>query len=113
MNKVVNINLNGIIITIDEEAFGKLKNYIDALRKHFAGTEGSAEIISDIETRIAELLQLKLSAAYTVIQSNDVDEVIGIMGNPWEMESGEEGQEEGEICVIKCWAECAVASVIT
>lgn len=93
MNKVVNINLNGIIISIDEIAYGKLKNYIDGLHKHFSGTEGSAEIISDIETRIAELLQLKLSSTYTVIQSHDVEEVIGIMGNPWQMDASEEQQQ--------------------
>ncbi|MES2690050.1 MAG: PspC domain-containing protein [Bacteroidota bacterium] len=93
MNKVVNINLNGIIITIDEIAYGKLKNYIDGLHKHFSGTEGAAEIISDIETRIAELLQLKISSIYTVIQGHDVEEVIGIMGNPWEMDASEEQQQ--------------------
>ena len=87
MNKVVNINLNGIIITIDEEAYERLKNYIDQLRKHFSGTEGSAEIISDIETRIAELLQLKLNATYQVILLKDVEEVIAIMGLPGDMDS--------------------------
>lgn len=96
MNKVVNINLNGIIISIDEIAYGKLKNYIDGLHRHFAGTEGAAEIISDIETRIAELLQLKISSAYTVIQSHDVEEVIGIMGNPWQMDEGEETHQSSK-----------------
>lgn len=96
MNKVVNINLNGIIINIDELAYDKLKKYMDALHKHFNGKAGAAEIISDIETRIAELLQLKLTDSYTVIQLNDVDDVIAIMGNPWEMdaEEGEENQKQ-------------------
>lgn len=93
MNKVVNINLNGIIITIDELAYTRLKSYIDGLHRHFAGTEGSAEIISDIETRIAELLQLKITATYTVIQQHDVDEVIGIMGNPWQIDPADEHQQ--------------------
>lgn len=92
MNKVVNINLNGIIISIDEVAYEQLKQYIDALHKHFSGTEGSAEIISDIETRIAELLQLKLTDNNTVILPKDVADVIAIMGNPWQMEGEEEQQ---------------------
>ena len=92
MNKVVNINLNGIIISIDEVAYEQLKQYIDALHKHFSGTEGSAEIISDIETRIAELLQLKLTDNYTVILPKDVADVIAVMGNPWQMEGEEETQ---------------------
>ncbi len=95
MNKVVNINLNGIIISIDELAYDKLKKYMDALHHHFSGKSGAAEIISDIETRIAELLQLKLTDSYTVIQMNDVDDVMGVMGNPWEMDA-EEGEEKAQ-----------------
>jgi phage shock protein PspC (stress-responsive transcriptional regulator) len=95
MNKVVSINLNGIIISIDEVAYEQLKRYIDALHKHFNGTDGGAEITSDIETRIAELLQLKLSDVYPVIQAIDVQNVIAIMGNPWEMNE-EEGETKGE-----------------
>jgi len=96
MNKVVNINLNGIIISIDEVAYEQLKQYIDALHKHFSGTEGSAEIISDIETRIAELLQLKLTDNYTVILPKDVADVIAVMGNPWQMEGEEETQSSSQ-----------------
>jgi phage shock protein PspC (stress-responsive transcriptional regulator) len=97
MNKVVNINLNGIIIIIDEVAYEQLKQYIDALHKHFSGTEGSAEIISDIETRIAELLQLKLTDNYTVILPKDVADVIVVMGNPWQMEGEEEKQSSSHL----------------
>ena len=96
MNKVVNINLNGIIISIDEVAYEQLKQYIDALHKHFSGTEGSAEIISDIETRIAELLQLKLTDNYTVILPKDVADVIAVMGNPWQMECEDEAQSSSQ-----------------
>lgn len=96
MNKVVNINLNGIIISIDEVAYEQLKQYIDALHKHFSGTEGSAEIISDIETRIAELLQLKLTDNYTVILPKDVADVIAVMGNPWQMECEDEAQSSNQ-----------------
>ena len=96
MNKVVNINLNGIIISIDEVAYEQLKQYIDALHKHFSGTEGSAEIISDIETRIAELLQLKLTDNYTVILPKDVADVIAVMGNPWQMEGEDEAQSSSQ-----------------
>lgn len=93
MNKVVSINLNGVIISIDEVAYEKLKQYIDALHKHFNGTSGGAEITSDIETRIAELLQLKLTDSYPVILAADVDSVIAIMGNPWEMNEQEQNEE--------------------
>lgn len=93
MNKVVNINLNGFIFSIDENAYEKLKAYIDGLRKHFAGTSGAAEIISDIETRIAELLQMKITDRYNVVQVSDVEEVIALMGNPGEID-GDEPEEK-------------------
>ncbi len=86
MNKVVNINLNGFIFTIDEQAYDKLKVYIDGLRKHFAATPGAAEIISDIEARIAEVLQQKITDRYRIVQLNDVEAVIALMGNPSEID---------------------------
>ncbi len=92
MNKVVNINLNGFIFSIDENAYEKLKAYVDGLRKHFAGTSGAAEIISDIETRIAELLQMKITDRYSVVQMSDVEEVIALMGDPREIDGDEKEQ---------------------
>ncbi len=82
MNKVVNINLNGLVFSIDETAYEQLKQYIDGLKLHFGNTEGASEIIQDIEARIAELLQAKLSDKYAVVQLADVKEVIALMGDP-------------------------------
>ena len=56
MNKTVNINLANTFFHIDEEAYAKLNRYLEAIKKSFAGTSGSDEIIADIEARIAELL---------------------------------------------------------
>jgi phage shock protein PspC (stress-responsive transcriptional regulator) len=85
MNRVVNINLNGLVFSIDDMAYEQLKSYLDGLKAHFAGTEGAAEIISDIEARIAELLQAKLSDRHTVVQVEDVADVIRLMGGPREI----------------------------
>jgi hypothetical protein len=57
MNKVVNVNLNGIVFSIDETAYETLRRYLEGLKTHFAGTLGASEIIQDIEARVAELLQ--------------------------------------------------------
>lgn len=93
MNKVVNINLSGIILTIEEDAYVELKKYIDALQKHFAHTPGGAEIISDIETRIGELLQNKVTNTTGVVVLADVKEVIDVMGNPTQMNDFDEDFE--------------------
>lgn len=92
MNKVVNINLNGLVFSIDETAYEQLKSYLEGLKKHFNGTEGATEIIADIEARIAELLEAKISDKYMVIQVADVAEIIALMGDPREI-GGEEEQE--------------------
>ena len=82
MNKTVNINLANILFHIDEKAFNKLQRYLEALKRSFAGTTGSDEIIADIEARIAELFQDRMESERQVITLKEVDEVITIMGQP-------------------------------
>ena len=82
MNKTLNINLGGLIFHIDEEAFLKLERYLTTLKQQFASTQGGAEIIKDIEVRIAELFRERTSEAKEVITIKDVDEVITILGRP-------------------------------
>ena len=53
MKKTVNINLNGIVFHIDEDAYSTLQNYLNELSLHFDQEEGQ-EIMTDIEARIAE-----------------------------------------------------------
>ena len=55
MNKTVTINLAGLLFHIDEDAFKKLQEYLTILKSAYANEQGSDEIISDIEARIAEL----------------------------------------------------------
>ena len=62
MKKVMSVNIGGLVFQIDNEAYAKLDGYIGALEKQFQGTEGSDEIIGDIESRIAEIFQDKMKA---------------------------------------------------
>ena len=82
MNKTVNINLAGIFFHIDEDAYAKLQHYIDAIKRSLANTQGQAEIIADIEARIAELFAEKIKDERQVIGNKEVDEIITIMGQP-------------------------------
>ncbi len=83
MNKTVNINLGGIFFHIDEVAYQKLKRYIDAIRRSLSDDpKGRDEIISDIELRIGELLSERVKDVRQVVSENDIDEVIGVMGQP-------------------------------
>jgi phage shock protein PspC (stress-responsive transcriptional regulator) len=94
MKKAIKINLNGIIFHIDDDAYEKLKSYLDTISRHFSNKQESDEIIKDIESRIAELFQERITAENQVITLAIVNEVIDIMGNPEDIaDSGEEGEE--------------------
>lgn len=90
MKKTIKINIGGVIFHLDEDAYQILQNYLTALNQRFAANKEGKEIISDIEHRIAEILQSKLSEQKQVINKEDVDEVIEIMGRPEDFENEEE-----------------------
>ena len=82
MNKTININLAGIIFYVDEDAYKFFNEYLSNVKSKFDNTEEREEIIADIEARIAELLQQKLSDQKQVVNRQDIDEVIAVMGSP-------------------------------
>ncbi len=93
MKITVNINLGGYAFNVDDDAYEGLRLYMKSLEKKFAGEPGAAEIMSDIEGRIAELFRMRLSAYKQVITMKDVEEVMAILGSP-EVISGDEREEE-------------------
>ncbi len=82
MNKTVNINLANRLFHIDEGAYLRMQRYLESVKRSFANTTGSDEILADIEARIAELFYEKLENERQVITQKEVDEVIAIMGQP-------------------------------
>jgi len=82
MNKTVNINLAGMFFHIDEDAYQKLQRYLDAIKRSFTDSQGRAEILADIEARIAELFSERIQSDRQVVSVKQVDEVIAIMGQP-------------------------------
>ncbi|MEZ5055609.1 MAG: PspC domain-containing protein [Saprospiraceae bacterium] len=101
MNKVFNINLGGHPFTIDAEAFFHLEGYLKAIDNHFRDSEGHEEIVSDIETRLAELFNENLGGR-PIITLKDVKRSISIMGTPEEFgaepmaEMGESSSNSGK-----------------
>jgi phage shock protein PspC (stress-responsive transcriptional regulator) len=82
MKITVSVNLGGYSFNIDEDAYDELKRYMKNLELHFAGEESSAEILSDIETRMAELFRIKITGYKQVITIDDVHQVITVLGKP-------------------------------
>ncbi|MEP6595420.1 MAG: PspC domain-containing protein [Ginsengibacter sp.] len=82
MKKVININFQGRVVPIEETAFELLKQYTDSLRVYFANEDGRDEIINDIESRIGELFQERITKGSTCITDDDVNAIINNMGRP-------------------------------
>ncbi len=95
MKKTLSINIGGRVFHIEEDAYDKLNHYLDAIIKHFSQEEGKDEILLDIESRVAEMLQEKMEKSkQEAVTIGDVTEVIDIMGKPEDF--GDVDEEEYE-----------------
>lgn len=95
MNKTLTANIGGRVFYIEEQAYERLNRYLQAIRSYLGSSEGTDEVLSDVEGRIAELLQARITPANEVITMSDVGEVIAIMGRPEEFgESQSDGTAE-------------------
>lgn len=93
MNRTITMNLSGIIFHIEEDAYEKLNKYLSTIRGYFNTTEGRDEIMGDIESRIAEMLQEKVSQAKQAVLLADVESVIAVMGKPEDFAADNEQKE--------------------
>lgn len=81
MDKTININLGGSLFQIDEEAFGILRDYIQAINLKFRNTKDGNETIDDIESRIAEIFHSRKGITGAITKEN-VESMISIIGKP-------------------------------
>lgn len=80
MKKTIKIKIGGVVFHIDEDAYVILSAYLDSLTDHFKGMEGGKEVMEDIEARIGEIFEQKTSGHKEVIEVEDVEEMINILG---------------------------------
>lgn len=85
MKKTFTINISGSIFHIDEDAYEKLQVYLRSINAHYGSNEEGREIIADIEARISEIFNEKLSSKDQVVTEAMIDEVVTIMGKPEEI----------------------------
>lgn len=99
MNKTISINIGGTFFHIDENAYLKLKNYLDSISHSLNDDpQGKEEIIQDIELRISELLSEKISNNRQVVNDRDIDDIIKAMGQPedYQYDDGMFNEEEDQ-----------------
>lgn len=95
MKKIININLSGRVIPIEDSAYENLQQYIESLRRYFANEEGRDEIINDIEGRIAELMNDKVRKGAESISDTDVEDIITAMGRVEDFEAADQEAASG------------------
>lgn len=82
MKRAISINLGGIVFNIDDDAYRELQAYLTQIESCFSDREESKEIMNDIEVRIAELFNERITDYKKVITSKDVKDIIDVMGGP-------------------------------
>ncbi len=117
MTQTVNVNLGGMVFSIDENAYQELDAYLNDIRAHL-GSDSVQEIMQDIEARIAELFDQHKKYSHmdvvTLMMVEDVEKQLGSAeaiggeetpsnskeetpSNTPEGESEEDGVQEAEV----------------
>ncbi len=80
MNKVVTINLNGQAYQLEEGAYDILRAYLDNAAKHLENNPDKEEIMTDLESAIAQKCNAFLTVQKQVVVQSEVEQVIKEMG---------------------------------
>jgi phage shock protein PspC (stress-responsive transcriptional regulator) len=103
MKKTFTINISGSVFHIEEDAFEKLQDYLQRLSQYFGSQTGGQEILQDIESRIAELLQDKTTETQEAVTIEWVEEITERMGKPEDFMETEQTESAGETTTeLKC-----------
>ena len=92
MKKTLTVNLNNIVFHIDDDAYELLQNYLSAVEKQLSEDERK-DVMSDIEARVAELFTERLQRNKNVVNKEDVEQIIEVLGKPSQF-GGEESETE-------------------
>ncbi len=93
MKKTISIQISGILFHIDDDAYATLDAYLKSIHSHFKRTADGDEVVSDIESRIAEQFSEKLKKSKQVITLHDVNALIKTMGTIEDFETFEHEEE--------------------
>lgn len=97
MKKTISINISGILFHIEEDGYEVLRKYLDMISSYFSNYKNSKEIISDIESRIAEIFLSNLKNNNQVITAENVNKLIEKMGTIADFRAvDEKGEDEDQ-----------------
>lgn len=100
MKKNLSVTLGGRSFTIDEDAYFALDAYIEGIRSHYAPEDPDGEIVSDFESRIADLFADEIrqqgpGATITIDAVRRTIERVGSLDRLFDDEEEQEPIEEG------------------
>jgi phage shock protein PspC (stress-responsive transcriptional regulator) len=93
MKKTLTINISGNVFHIDDDAYEKLKIYLDTLYSHYANTNEGREIYTDIESRVSEIFIDPKAPKQVIITIEMVDKLIEKLGKPEDIFEMDENDE--------------------
>ena len=97
MKKNFSINLYGELYDIDEDAYETLDKYLKSMNRYFKKRKGEEEVADDIEHRVAELLWERKQQGHKTVDIDAIRQIIQQIGNPEEIDGGNEQETEGSI----------------
>jgi hypothetical protein len=80
MNTTVNVNLAGQHFYFDQDSKVKLEVYFEEIKSYFTDESFLHELMTDIETRIAELLNDIIVDSQQVVTIQHTEKVMEVMG---------------------------------
>lgn len=93
MKPTVRVSIGKTAFTLEEEAYLKLKAYLDTLQDHFQDKASGKEILEEIESRIAELL-LEKCGPQGVATTAMVEEILNTLGSVDDIDADKESGKE-------------------
>lgn len=83
MKKVTNVSLGGRNFTLDDDAYNRLGGYLEHFRARLTVSESQkAEVMDEIEGRIAELFYKEIGDSGRVVTLSMVEQVASTLGMP-------------------------------
>lgn len=80
MKRTISVSINGKAYMLEDDAYHALDRYLKGLEAHFANDPNKKEIVSDIESRIAEHFDEYIKVPGQVVNLDVVKRVINLMG---------------------------------
>jgi len=97
MKETISVNLASQAFTFDKDAYRRLKEYLDAIRRRLPA--GDPEILNDVEARLAEIFRSRISSPMMVVTLQMVQGAMAQMGDPSEFGELPTGEKRDEASV--------------